>query len=206
MNHPLKHEHSSSYIVFSNQQSTANSSVLHPESVLTKVLEDNDLKRRRQWTKEEDNALREAVDLEHPDGCVPYKWLEVSRHIPGRSNKDCRKRWYNKMSSPLASKGSWSREEDAALMRAVEMYGTKWQLVSSVVGTRKGCQCARRWYDTLNPAIDKAPWTQEEDTLLLALVNEHGKKWSYISQTYFPGRTGLAAKNRYGSPRSSVTG
>ncbi|KAF8995775.1 Homeodomain-like protein, partial [Cyathus striatus] len=123
-------------------------------------------------------------------------WQEIAKYVPGRSNKDCRKRWYNKMASPQATRGTWSPEEDNLLIRAVGMFGTNWSSVAAMVGTRKNCQCARRWYDALDPAIDKTPWTKEEEELLLTAVKEHGRKWSYISRTYFPRRTALATKNR----------
>lgn len=32
--------------------------------------------------------------------------------------------------------------------------------------------------------------------MLLKAVAEHGKVWTKIVKTYFPGRTGLSAKNR----------
>lgn len=35
-----------------------------------------------------------------------------------------------------------------------------------------------------------------QDELLLRAVSEHGKVWTKIVKTYFPGRTGLSAKNR----------
>ena len=57
-------------------------------------------------------------------------------------------------------------------------------------------ECAKRWTDTLNPAIDRTTWTAAQDDLLIRAVNEHGKVWTKIVKTYFPGRTGLAAKNR----------
>jgi hypothetical protein len=77
-------------------------------------------------------------------------------------------------------------------------------------------ECAKRWTDTLNPAIDRTTWTPDsvsphtlcpaltfahhplQDEMLLRAVNEHGKVWTKIVKTYFPGRTGLSAKNRYG--------
>jgi Myb-like DNA-binding domain len=36
-----------------------------------------------------------------------------------------------------------------------------------------------------------------QDVLLLEAVGKHGKVWSQIVKVYFPGRTGLSAKNRY---------
>lgn len=58
-------------------------------------------------------------------------------------------------------------------------------------------ECFKRWNDVLDPAIDRSPWTREEDRLLLLAIGEYGRAWKMIVDTYFPGRTGLDAKNRY---------
>jgi len=96
-------------------------------------------------------------------------------------------------------KGGWAPDEDEKLVKGIERYGTRWSLVASMVQTRNSDQCAKRWTDTLNPAIDRTTWTADADELLLQAVNEHGKVWTKIVKTYFPGRTGLSAKNRYNS-------
>jgi len=70
-------------------------------------------------------------------------------------------------------------------------------LVASMVETRNSGQCAKRWNDTLNPEIDRSAWSSEEDAKLLDAVNTHGTSWTTIVKSYFPGRTALAAKNRY---------
>lgn len=75
-------------------------------------------------------------------------------------------------------------------------------------------ECAKRWTDTLNPTIDRTTWTPDavrtpsptfrstslipfpQDAILVRAVEEHGKVWTKIVRTYFPGRTGLSAKNR----------
>lgn len=54
------------------------------------------------------------------------------------------------------------REEDEKLREAVELYGARWSKVAEAVGTRNGDQCWKRWYDCLDPRIDKSPWTAEE--------------------------------------------
>ncbi|KAJ7215778.1 hypothetical protein B0H12DRAFT_1154449 [Mycena haematopus] len=153
---------------------------------------------RRQWTAQEDELLRRAVQREEPGNPAPSKWHAIAQHIPNRTNKDCRKRWYAKMSSDVV-KGGWAPDEDQRLLNAIETYGTRWSLVASMVQTRNSDQCAKRWGDTLNPAIDRTAWTAEADDLLIQAVNDHGKVWTKIVQMYFPGRTGLAAKNRYNS-------
>jgi hypothetical protein len=54
------------------------------------------------------------------------------------------------------------REEDEKLREAVELYGARWSKIAEMVGTRNGDQCWKRWYDCLDPRIDKSPWTAEE--------------------------------------------
>ncbi|KAJ7912345.1 Homeodomain-like protein [Mycena leptocephala] len=96
-------------------------------------------------------------------------------------------------------KGGWTPDEDGRLLNAMKRYGTRWSLVAPMVRTRNSDQCSKRWSDTLNPAIDRTAWSAEADDLLLQAVREHGKMWKKIVQMYLPGRTGLAAKNRYNS-------
>ncbi|KAJ6517489.1 Homeodomain-like protein [Mycena vitilis] len=168
---------------------------------------------RRQWTSREDELLRMAVNLgKHPGSLVPSKWNAIAQHVPNRTNKDCRKRWHAKMRSTDVVNGGWKPTEDQRLFNAVERYGTRlvpnhplipppftmsrWSVVAPLVKTRNSDQCAKRWWDTLNPAIDRTAWTAEADETLIQAVNEHGKVWTQIAQMYFPGRTGLAAKNR----------
>ncbi|THV07251.1 hypothetical protein K435DRAFT_643570, partial [Dendrothele bispora CBS 962.96] len=160
-------------------------------------------RQRRSWTAEEDRLLRDAVDKEDPGNPNPSRWHAIAKHVPNRTNKDCRKRWVSNIASDV-SKGGWSTEEDERLSVAIEKYGTRWSLVASVVQTRNSDQCAKRWRDTLNPAIDRTNWSAE--AMLLNAVKQHGKLWTKIVKLYFPGRTGLSAKNRYNSiTRSTET-
>ena len=62
--------------------------------------------------------------IEEPHTDRPSKWHSIARHVPGRTNKDCRKRWCATMAS-IVSKGGWSSEEDRKLLDAVEKHGTK---------------------------------------------------------------------------------
>ncbi|PCH35528.1 hypothetical protein WOLCODRAFT_107457 [Wolfiporia cocos MD-104 SS10] len=140
--------------------------------------------------------LRMAIEEEDPDSNPPTRWHAISQHIPNRTNKDCRKRWWAQMAT-VVSKGSWTSDEDERLCRAVDELGPKWALVASRVRTRNSGQCAKRWNDALNPSIDRSGWSQEDDEQLLRAVEEQGHCWANIARTSLPGRTGLAAKNRY---------
>ncbi|KAK1826878.1 Homeodomain-like protein, partial [Podospora conica] len=123
-------------------------------------------------------------------------WHKVAIHLPGRNNKDCRKRWHYSLANTLR-KGTWNKEEDAKLLEAVERYGFRWSKVAKVVGSRNGDQCWKRYFDALDPRIDKSPWTEAEDERLLLAVESNGRKWTEIVTKHFPNRTSLSAKNRY---------
>ncbi|KAJ7210753.1 Homeodomain-like protein, partial [Mycena pura] len=130
---------------------------------------------------------------EAPNKRAPSKWHAIARHTPGRTSKDCRKKWHATVG--LGSRGTWTAAEDERLVWAVERLG-RWALVAGMVQTRNGEQCAKRWCDTLDPSIDRTAWSKEQEELLVKGVAEHGKAWTKIVQLYFPRRTGLAAKNR----------
>lgn len=55
-----------------------------------------------------------------PDKAVD--WQKIAAALPGRTNKDCRKRWFNVLNGDLR-KGPWTAEEDRLLGQAVEAEG-----------------------------------------------------------------------------------
>ncbi|KFY82449.1 hypothetical protein V500_10540 [Pseudogymnoascus sp. VKM F-4518 (FW-2643)] len=118
-------------------------------------------------------------------------WVEVSRHLSGRNNKDSRRRW-TKIKDNF-NRGIWSRDEDESLFVAVERFGQRWALVTEVVETRSPDQCQKCWRNALDPKISGT------DQLLRAVVSEMGKNWSQISDRYFPNRSPLSLSNRYTS-------
>ncbi|THV01376.1 hypothetical protein K435DRAFT_655301 [Dendrothele bispora CBS 962.96] len=150
---------------------------------------------RRAWSAQEDQMLLEAVNKGICNPC-PSRWSAIATHIPNRTNKDCRKRWFAHFATDII-KGAWTPEEDNRLMEAMEKYGPKWSKIAAVVKTRNSDQCAKRWKDTLDPTIDRTNWSAEADEILMRAVQEHGRLWTKIVNLYFPGKTGLAAKNRY---------
>ncbi|KAI0442800.1 hypothetical protein F4803DRAFT_518056 [Xylaria telfairii] len=150
---------------------------------------------RRNWTAKEDSLLRQLVQNEL-DNNRPLLWRELAKHISGRSNKDCRKRWWNSLAGSTA-KGVWSPEEDRRLIEAVEKYGDNWMKVAGAVGTRCGDQCSGHWRHVLNPNINYSDWTKEEDQRLLDAVRVYGTNWSTIASFHTPQRTTLALKNQY---------
>jgi hypothetical protein len=54
-------------------------------------------------------------------------WCRIAERLPGRTNKDCRKRWHNSVAGGL-KKGQWSKNEDLQLARGVERFGQRYAL------------------------------------------------------------------------------
>ncbi|CEL02269.1 hypothetical protein ASPCAL03440 [Aspergillus calidoustus] len=154
---------------------------------------------RRRWTASEDALLWDLYQIEEkaPTGkSQKINWNEIARQIPGRSNKDCRKRYYNRFTGGLR-KGSWTQDEDERLFQLVERYQYRWAAIAQKMETRNADQCSKRWHHCLNPELERSPWTDGENTLLLSAVGVHGSSWKEIQRSHFPTRSANNIKNQY---------
>ncbi|KAI1132513.1 Homeodomain-like protein [Nemania abortiva] len=149
----------------------------------------------KRWSEEEDCILYEETQKQELAGDTK-DWHRIAAKLPGRTNKDCRKRWVNKVCGSLR-KGPWNKNEDESLLDAVEKYGQRWTLVANEVGFRSPDQCAKRWQSKLNPNLEHGGWTIKEDELLLSLVREHGREWKVFQEQNYPRRSTNELKNRY---------
>ncbi|KAI2624986.1 hypothetical protein GGR54DRAFT_594404 [Hypoxylon sp. NC1633] len=149
----------------------------------------------KRWTEDEDRILHDETRKQAAAGNIK-DWNRIAANLPGRTNKDCRKRWVNKVCGSL-KKGAWNEDEDERLLSAVAKCGQKWALVANEVGFRSPDQCAKRWQSNLDPNLEHRGWTTEEDELLLSLVQENGREWKMIQEANFSRRSTNELKNRY---------
>ena len=74
----------------------------------------------------------------------------------------------------------WTKEEDEQMVRLVAEMGIKrWGDIGKCLIGRTGKQCRERWHNQLDPSINKKPWTEEEEQLLLRLHDQFGT-WPHL--------------------------
>ncbi|PIL36826.1 transcription factor [Ganoderma sinense ZZ0214-1] len=110
--------------------------------------------KRGPWTPEEDEHLRRAAAV------FGHSWVDVAAFVEGRNNEQCRER-YQEYLNPSITKGKWSKDQDSALLKAVEQVGEgKWKEVSRVLNIGRTDNMCRLRYGVLtkrNMSVTPSP-------------------------------------------------
>ncbi|KAJ6675405.1 TRANSCRIPTION REPRESSOR MYB5 [Salix viminalis] len=103
------------------------------------------------WKKEEDDLIRELVE-KHGN----KKWSQIAKHLPGRIGKQCRERWHNHL-NPDINRTSWTKEEEAILIKAHGAYGNKWAEIAKLLHGRTENSIKNHWNCSVRKRIESYP-------------------------------------------------
>ncbi len=114
-----------------------------------------------------------------------------------RSTDQVRSRW-NKSLDPTINRirGDWTEDEDDKIIAGVKSGDDYKQIAESLTG-RTAIDVKKRWVRVLDPTLVIGDWTKEEDDLIIAGVAKYGPKYSYIADTFLPGRTDAHVRSRW---------
>ena len=97
-------------------------------------------------------------------------------------------------------KRRWTKQEDEKLCLAVKAVGTHdWKRIAEqhLAGHgRSDVQCLHRWQKVLRAGLVKGAFTEEEDKIIIACMNEGGLTWMQIAER-IPGRIGKQCRERW---------
>ncbi|CAD8061539.1 unnamed protein product [Paramecium sonneborni] len=146
---------------------------------------------RRTWSFKEDNQLRQAVKL------YGTNWLNVAQELLNRNPSQCAQRWKRIKPPNLYSKRKpWTKKEDSQLLKLFEIYKNNWVKISKNISNRTSKQVRERFINKLNPEINKQPFTEAEDLLIVEGFKTFGSQWCKISKM-LQGRPENLIKNRF---------
>jgi hypothetical protein len=94
-------------------------------------------------------------------------------------------------------KSKFSADEDALLVSLVHQFGTEcWAKVAKLIDGRNARQCRDRWLNYLSPEVSLAPWTMDEEVMLMRTFIEFGPRWRVIA-SFFITRSDVNIKNHW---------
>lgn len=122
------------------------------------------------FSTEEDCVLKRLVEIHGQN------WDLIARLIGNRNARQCKDRYMNYLRPDLAQH-EWTEEEDALLIRLVEIYGKKWTQIAKEFGNRSEPMVKVRWKyvkkreKTTEPCVPVNDLAEEEMDFIWEYLN-----------------------------------
>ncbi|GAA5814369.1 hypothetical protein MFLAVUS_007864 [Mucor flavus] len=145
----------------------------------------------------ENHQLRENKNLDYSD------WKTIAENFPTRDARQCKYQYNEYLVVNDVKKGSWSKEEDEALLELIKKHGVEdWDVIVNHIPNRTKRQCSYRWdrilkFKDVDPPIIKNQRLTNTEIIIIknqrSLIREgvqmFGPNWTAIRMTYLPART-----------------
>jgi hypothetical protein len=94
------------------------------------------------------------------------------------------------------AKGLWTPDEDERVRQYVAQYGTAG--IAQLAGDMDRCskQVRSRWFEVIDPAINREEWSPAEDDFIISMQATVGNKWSKM-ESFLDHRPQTHVKDRY---------
>jgi hypothetical protein len=76
------------------------------------------------------------------------KWIDNARFVPTRTSKQCRERWYHRL-SPEIRHDAFEPWEDRIILDGQTELGNRWSLMAQRIPGRSPCSIKNKWYSGL---------------------------------------------------------
>ncbi|KAI9318164.1 hypothetical protein BX666DRAFT_1877225 [Dichotomocladium elegans] len=127
------------------------------------------------FTPDELKRLEQAVSTFGND------WKRIAAHVEHRTPKQCNSAWKTLTQIERNASTRYSRftpEEDQAIIDAVQKHGAQnFQTICDAIKSPRWPSVLRdRYFDYLDPTIDRSPWTDEEEKQAYELYQQFGRR------------------------------
>jgi hypothetical protein len=149
---------------------------------------------RRCWTTEEDELLKRAIcdtkEKAGKDALSATEWRAVALNLPGKSSKQCRKRWTHVL-DPSLKKTKWTDSEDEVLVKAHGELGNRWAAIARLLPGRTELHVRDRWrqkqalWAKAQEAKQSIPVSHMQHTAPLHLQRQQIAQQWHAQQTQF---------------------
>jgi myb proto-oncogene protein len=131
-------------------------------------------RKRNLFSDIEDQKLY-LIKIQNPN----LDWGNIAQHLGGRTAKQCKERWINKL-DPYIKKGNWTQEEDELINKYVSEIGTKWRKISKMINGRCENDIKNRWYSYLSKNINQNQHQKEHH--LNSKDKNEVKRFNYLDE------------------------